>query len=211
MSKKKIGFYRKIAFVLSICAIVTVPVKQVSANTLVNVDNMENFSSEEQKISFWDEKTDNIKEVEKIHKVVEDGDYIIDSIETVYEIKNNDLVQPYAAAYKTDYKTQECTIFHKKTGKTLLHITLYVEFQYNGTYAYVSDKMASWHMYNNAQFTNITQTYTKSTAKSKTIAKYVVKGTVKGTINKNSFNDTYQFQITCTPNGKISVLGEKLS
>lgn len=113
-----------------------------------------------------------------------------------------------ATSYKTDWQVKIHNI-STGSGKQLLRVDQFVEFKYNGKYAYVSDKSYVYYVYNGASFVNRSSSYTKKVNKSSSLAKYVISGDLKWKIGSNSYKNHWKFKITCKPSGVINTTAVK--
>ncbi len=140
--------------------------------------------------------------------------YIIKSIDTTYALNDasmsDDVQNMERAAYESEFYTKQFDITHKASEKHVLNVLLDATFKYNETYAYVSDKFATYTVYNDAAFDNISTSYTKSDRKGK-VAILKLTGNLKFSWNGKNSNEKLYFQISCTKDGNLSSSYGKVS
>ena len=114
------------------------------------------------------------------------------------------------SSYTYDWKSKTTDIA-TGSGKMLLRVVQFAEFQFNGSYVYVSDKSCVYYTYStfSSKFVNSSESYTSSSNKSSKKAKYVVAGDLKWTTDSGTHKSHWTFKITCSPSGSISTSAKK--
>lgn len=112
-------------------------------------------------------------------------------------------IQSKSAGYKSEFSFHIYEVSSSK-GKKLLRLDQSTEFEYNGSYAYVSDSEYVYYRYNDSRFVNRKSGYTSSSNKSSSLAKYWISGDIKWSTGKKSYTKHRIFTAQCTPKGAVS-------